>query len=197
MSKIYTVEPPTSAKVSLKTTVGDIDIELWTKECPKTCQNFMQLCTEGYYDNTIFHRVIKGFVVHGGDPNGDGSGGQSIYGEPFEDEFHRRLRYTRRGLVGMLNYGKNDNGSQFFFTLAATPDLQNKNTLFGKVTDDTIFNMLRLEVGALDQNKRPINLQKIIRTEVISNPFDEILPNVSREEVENKQMTIKHEKRVE
>lgn len=63
----------------LQTTVGDIDIELWSRECPKACRNFIQLCMEGYYNNTIFHRVVKGFIVQGGDPNGDGTGGESIY----------------------------------------------------------------------------------------------------------------------
>uniref|UniRef100_A0AAG5DJR7 Peptidyl-prolyl cis-trans isomerase n=1 Tax=Anopheles atroparvus TaxID=41427 RepID=A0AAG5DJR7_ANOAO len=127
--------------VLLKTTVGDIDIELWSKECPLACRNFIQLCLEGYYNGTIFHRVVKGFIVQGGDVNGDGTGGESVYGHPFKDEFHSRLRYVRRGLVGMANCGKNDNGSQFFFTLGATPELQNANTLFGKVTGDTIYNI--------------------------------------------------------
>lgn len=68
----------------MKTSSGDIDLELWTKEAPKACRNFIQLCMEGYYDNTIFHRVVKGFIVQGGDPTGTGEGGESIYGEPFK-----------------------------------------------------------------------------------------------------------------
>lgn len=68
----------------MKTTVGDIDLELWTKEAPKACRNFIQLCMEGYYNNTIFHRVIKGFIAQGGDPTGTGEGGESIYGHPFK-----------------------------------------------------------------------------------------------------------------
>lgn len=68
----------------LKTSVGDIDIELWTREAPKACRNFIQLCLEGYYNELIFHRVVKGFIVQGGDPNGDGSGGESVYGETFK-----------------------------------------------------------------------------------------------------------------
>lgn len=68
----------------MKTTVGDIDLELWTKEAPKACRNFIQLCMEGYYNNTIFHRVIKGFIAQGGDPTGTGEGGESIYGYPFK-----------------------------------------------------------------------------------------------------------------
>ncbi|KAI8441444.1 hypothetical protein MSG28_015044 [Choristoneura fumiferana] len=134
MSNIYIQEPPALGKVLLKTTVGEIDIELWTKEAPKACRNFIQLCLEGYYNGTIFHRVVPDFIAQGGDPHGDGTGGESIYGTPFKDEFHTRLRFNRRGLVAMANAGKDDNGSQFFITLAATPELQNKHTIFGKVT---------------------------------------------------------------
>lgn len=72
----------------MKTTVGDIDLELWTKEAPKACRNFIQLCMEGYYDNTIFHRIIKGFIAQGGDPTGTGDGGESIYGQPFKVSLH-------------------------------------------------------------------------------------------------------------
>ena len=68
----------------MKTTFGDIELELWTKEAPKACRNFIQLCMEGYYDNTIFHRIVRGFIVQGGDPTGTGEGGESIYGEPFK-----------------------------------------------------------------------------------------------------------------
>lgn len=68
----------------MKTTVGDIDLELWAKETPKACRNFIQLCMEGYYDNTIFHRIIKGFIAQGGDPTGTGEGGESIYGQAFK-----------------------------------------------------------------------------------------------------------------
>ncbi|XP_050073116.1 spliceosome-associated protein CWC27 homolog [Anopheles maculipalpis] len=176
MSNIYIQEPPTAGKVLLKTSVGDIDIELWSKECPMACRNFIQLCLEGYYNGTIFHRVVKGFIVQGGDPNGDGTGGESVYEHPFKDEFHSRLRYVRRGLVGMANSGKNDNASQFFFTLGPTPELQNQNTLFGKVVGDTIYNMLKLEEGEVYENERPHFAHRIIRTDVLNNPFDDIVP---------------------
>lgn len=192
MSNVYILEPPTSGKVLLKTTVGDIDVELWSKEAPKTCRNFIQLCLEGYYDNTIFHRVIKGFIAQGGDPNGDGTGGESIYGEPFKDEFHQRLRFARRGLVAMANAGKDDNGSQFFFTLAATPELQNKHTIFGKVTGETIFNMLKLEEGLIE-DERPVYPHRIIKTEVLYNPFTDIEPRVL-EKVEVKEKKKKEKK---
>lgn len=182
MSNIYILEPPTSGKVLLKTTVGDIDIELWAKETPKSCRNFIQLCLEGYYDNLTFHRVVRGFIAQGGDPSGDGSGGESIYGAPFKDEFHQRLRFARRGLLAMANAGKDDNGSQFFFTLGATPELQNKHTLFGKITGDTVFNMLKLEEGII-KDETPEYPHKILKTEVLNNPFTDIVPrNVEKDE---------------
>ncbi|KAJ6643442.1 Spliceosome-associated protein CWC27 like [Pseudolycoriella hygida] len=183
MSNIYIQEPPTSGKVILKTTVGEIDVELWTRETPKTCRNFIQLCMEGYYNNTIFHRVVKGFIVQGGDPNGDGTGGESIYGATFKDEFHSRLRFTRRGLLAMANSGRDDNASQFFFTLGEAMELQNKHTIFGKVTGDTVFNMLKLEEGIVDHNERPMYPHKILKAEILLNPFNDIVPRmVKREE---------------
>ncbi|XP_045457702.1 spliceosome-associated protein CWC27 homolog [Melitaea cinxia] len=178
MSNVYIQEPPALGKVLLKTSAGDIDIELWTKETPKASRNFIQLCMEGYYNGTIFHRVVPGFIVQGGDPNGDGTGGESVYGETFKDEFHSRLRFNRRGLVAMANAGKDDNGSQFFFTLAATPELQNKHTIFGKVTGDTIYNVLKLAEGLIGHDDRPEHPHKIISTQVLINPFTDIVPRV-------------------
>ncbi|XP_063114311.1 spliceosome-associated protein CWC27 homolog isoform X2 [Cavia porcellus] len=176
MSNIYIQEPPTNGKVLLKTTAGDIDIELWSKEAPKACRNFVQLCLEAYYDNTIFHRVVPGFIVQGGDPTGTGTGGESIYGAPFKDEFHSRLRFNRRGLVAMANGGPHDNGSQFFFTLGRADELNNKHTIFGKVTGDTVYNMLRLTEVDIDDEERPRNPHKIKSCEVLFNPFDDIIP---------------------
>nr|XP_048298913.1 spliceosome-associated protein CWC27 homolog isoform X2 [Myodes glareolus] len=176
MSNIYIQEPPTNGKVLLKTTAGDIDIELWSKEAPKACRNFVQLCLEAYYDNTIFHRVVPGFIVQGGDPTGTGTGGESIYGAPFKDEFHSRLRFNRRGLVAMANAGPHDNGSQFFFTLGRADELNNKHTIFGKVTGDTVYNMLRLTEVDIDDEERPRNPHRIKSCEVLFNPFDDIIP---------------------
>ncbi|XP_048359521.1 spliceosome-associated protein CWC27 homolog isoform X1 [Sphaerodactylus townsendi] len=180
MSNIYIQEPPTNGKVLLKTTAGDIDIELWSKEAPKACRNFVQLCMEDYYDNTIFHRVVPEFIVQGGDPTGTGSGGESIYGAPFKDEFHSRLRFNRRGLVAMANAGPHDNGSQFFFTLGRADELNNKHTIFGKITGDTIYNMLRLTEVEIGSDERPVNPHKIKSTEVLFNPFDDIIPRTSK-----------------
>ncbi|XP_056397276.1 spliceosome-associated protein CWC27 homolog [Hyla sarda] len=195
MSNIYIQEPPTNGKVLLKTTAGEIDIELWSKEAPKACRNFVQLCLEGYYDNTIFHRVVPDFIVQGGDPTGTGTGGQSIYGKPFRDEFHSRLRFIRRGLVAMANAGPHDNGSQFFFTLGRADELNNKHTIFGKVTGETIYNLLRLAEVDIGEEDRPVNPHKIRSSEVLFNPFDDIIPRVTKklkkEEEEVKQPKVK------
>ncbi|XP_060077332.1 spliceosome-associated protein CWC27 homolog [Ylistrum balloti] len=184
MSNIYIQEPPTDGKVLLVTSVGDIDIELWSREAPKACRNFVQLCLEGYYNGTIFHRVVKDFIVQGGDPTGTGEGGESIYGAPFKDEIHSRLRFVRRGLVAMANAGPHDNGSQFFFTMGSTPELQNKHTIFGKVGGDTIYNMIRLQEVDVDSNDRPTYPLKIKNTKVLSNPFDDIVPRQKTKESE-------------
>jgi len=168
--------------VCLDTTVGDIDIELWSRECPKACRNFIQLCLEGYYDKTKFHRVVPDFIVQGGDPTGTGQGGESIWGRPFKDEFHSRLRFVRRGLVAMANAGKDDNGSQFFFTLGPAKELQNKHTIFGKVVGDTIFNMVRLSEGYLEDGDRPKYPHKVVSTRVLVNPFPDIEPRQAIEQ---------------
>ncbi|XP_030049040.1 spliceosome-associated protein CWC27 homolog [Microcaecilia unicolor] len=194
MSNIYIQEPPTNGKVLLKTTAGDIDIELWSKEAPKACRNFIQLCLEGYYNNTIFHRVVPGFIVQGGDPTGTGSGGDSVYGHPFKDEFHSRLQFKRRGLVAMANAGPHDNGSQFFFTLGPADELNNKHTIFGKITGDTVYNMLRLSEVETDAEERAVDPHKIKTCEVLFNPFDDIIPRVIKKLKEKKEEDMKKPK---
>ncbi|CAG8436127.1 13451_t:CDS:2, partial [Rhizophagus irregularis] len=179
MSNIYIQEPHTNGKVILHTTSGDIAIELFSKEAPKACRNFVQLALESYFDNTIFHRVVPGFIIQGGDPTGTGHGGESIYGGPFVDEFHTRLRFVRRGLVAMANAGKNDNRSQFFITLDRTDELQNMHTIFGKVVGETLFNVLKIGELEIDENERPLYPPKITSTEVVWNPFDDIIPRIT------------------
>ncbi|CAG2229418.1 SDCCAG10 [Mytilus edulis] len=191
MSNIYIQEPPTSGKVLLDTSVGDIDIELWSKEAPKACRNFVQLCMEGYYEDTIFHRIIKDFIAQGGDPSGTGDGGESIYGHPFKDEIHSRLRFVRRGLVAMANAGPNDNGSQFFFTLDKTPELQSKHTIFGKVTGNTVYNMIKLNDCETDGTDRPLYPPKINKAQILSNPFDDIEPRTTGKDKKNEDKKIK------
>ena len=118
----------------MHTTKGDIAIELWTKECPLACRNFIQLCLEAYYDGCLFHRLIPGFILQTGDPSGTGLGGESIYPEGgFDLEIRSRLRFTRRGLVAMAGTSKETNGSQFFITLDRAEELNGQHTLFGKI----------------------------------------------------------------
>ncbi|VDO41602.1 unnamed protein product [Brugia timori] len=187
MSNIYVNEPATSGKICMKTTVGDIDIELWSKECPLACRNFIQLCMEGYYNGTIFHRVIRDFIVQGGDPTGTGEGGESIYNTSFKNEFHQRLKFNRRGLVGMASGNDGMNGSQFFFTLNATPDLDKKHTLFGKIVGNTLFNMLRLGECEIGDDDKPLTKQKILQVEILSNPFNDIIPREKKKDKKRKE----------
>jgi cyclophilin family peptidyl-prolyl cis-trans isomerase len=117
----------------IKTNMGTIELELFSKEAPKAVENFTRLANKGYYDGVIFHRVIDDFMIQGGDPTGTGRGGESIWGKPFEDEFSPALKFDQAGLLAMANAGPGTNGSQFFITLAATPWLNNHHTIFGKV----------------------------------------------------------------
>ena len=177
MSSVYNLEPPPTAKVLLRTSAGDVMLELFAKQTPLASRNFLQLCLDGYYDNTIFHRLIPGFIIQGGDPTGTGSGGESSFdgGEPFADEIHSRLKFNRRGLLGMANTGqKNDNGSQFFLTLGVTPELTGKNTMFGRVVGDTIYNLMKMgEAELVDEGSdRPLYPSKVLGTEILVNPFE-------------------------
>jgi peptidyl-prolyl cis-trans isomerase SDCCAG10 len=180
MSNLYNLEPQPTGKVLLQTTSGDILLELFAKQTPLASRNFLQHCLDGYYDNTIFHRVVPGFIIQGGDPTGTGFGGESVYenGAPFADEFHSRLKFNRRGLLGMANSGdKDDNGSQFFITLGVTPELTGKNTMFGRIEGDTIFNVVKMADADLvqDGSERPLYPTKITGTEILLNPFEDMV----------------------
>ena len=176
MSSVYNLEPNPTAKVLLQTTDGDLELELFAKQTPLTSRNFLQLCLDGYYDNTIFHRLIPGFILQGGDPTGTGHGGESSYdGNAFADEFHSRLKFNRRGLLGMANSGKpDDNGSQFFLTLGNTPELTGKNTMFGRIAGDTIYNLMKMGERDIAEGSedRPLYPTKITGTEILVNPFE-------------------------
>lgn len=115
---------------TFKTDKGDIVCSLYTAKVPKTVNNFVFLAREGFYDGTIFHRVISDFMAQGGDPTGTGMGGP---GYKFNDEFHSSLRHNAPGVLSMANAGPNTNGSQFFITHVATPWLDNKHAVFGQV----------------------------------------------------------------
>ena len=117
----------------IKTNMGTIDVELFSKETPKTVENFVGLAKKGYYNGVIFHRVIDDFMIQGGDPTGTGRGGVSFWGGKFQDEIVPSLVFDKAGLIAMANSGPNTNGSQFFITLVPTPWLNGHHTIFGKV----------------------------------------------------------------
>ncbi|KAF9480335.1 cyclophilin-like protein [Pholiota conissans] len=174
---------PTHGRVILDTTVGEIEIELWSKEAPKACRNFLALSMEGYYDGVIFHRVVPGFLVQTGDKTGTGGGGESFYGEPFEDEIHPRLRFPHRGIVAMANNGtKNSNDSQFFITLDRADELHGKHTVFGRCVGDTIYNVMKIGEMELDADGRPVYPPKIKSVRIVDNPFDDIVPRITAAE---------------
>lgn len=116
---------------TLETDKGKIELELAADKAPITVANFANLVQRGFYDGVTFHRVVPGFVIQGGDPEGSGRGGP---GYQFEDEFSPDLRHSSAGILSMANAGPGTNGSQFFITLSATPHLNNRHSVFGKVT---------------------------------------------------------------
>ena len=118
--------------VTIHTDLGDLKIELYCQQCPKTCENFLALCASGQYDGTTFHRNIPGFMVQGGDPSGSGKGGESIWGGCFEDEIHDNLRHNQRGVVSMANSGPNTNKVCLFFLISFFRDYF-QNIFYSKV----------------------------------------------------------------
>jgi len=115
-----------------KTAKGDIVVELFADRAPRTVENFVNLARAGFYDGTTFHRVISGFMAQGGDPTGTGTGGP---GYQFGDEFHPSLRHDSAGILSMANAGPGTNGSQFFITFGPTPHLDDRHSVFGKVSE--------------------------------------------------------------
>jgi len=164
-------------KATLHTNMGDIVIDLFPNHAPKTVANFVELATgqhewthpksgkkstDNLYDGTIFHRVISGFMIQGGDPAGNGTGGP---GYKFADEFHPELVFDRPYLLAMANAGPGTNGSQFFITVAPTTWLNRKHSIFGEVTDpasQTIVDAIaEVETGAQDRPKNPITINSV------------------------------------
>jgi len=133
-----TIDPSKKYHAVIKTDVGEMKIELFADKVPNTVNNFVFLARAGYYDGTIFHRVINDFMVQGGDPTGTGSGGP---GYRFADEFHPELRHDKTGVLSMANAGPGTNGSQFFICHTATPWLDNKHSVFGQLVEgeDTLM----------------------------------------------------------
>ena len=176
---------------TIKTNHGDLVIKLFPDHAPLTVTNFVNLAKSGYYDGVIFHRIIKDFMIQGGDPTGTGMGGESIYGESFEDEFSEEL-YNIRGALSMANAGPNTNGSQFFIVQnqhlpyskkeiarggwpepiaeiyanqGGTPHLDRRHTVFGQLTDEASYAVLdaiaAVETGAMDKPVEDVVIETI------------------------------------
>ena len=148
---------------NIKTSMGNIDIELFPGEAPKTVENFVELAKKEYYKGVIFHRVIDNFMIQGGDPTGTGRGGESAWGGKFKDEFSPKLTFDKAGILAMANAGPGTNGSQFFITLAPTSWLNNKHTIFGKVVNG--IEVVNAIGKTKTKNDRPIT--DVVMNEVV------------------------------
>ena len=151
--------------------MGAITVELYTTHAPKTCQNFTTLASRNYYNNTVFHRIIPGFMIQGGDPTGTGRGGSSIFGDKFEDEIRGDLKHTGAGVLSSANSGPNTNGSQFFITLAPTPWLDGKHTIFGRVKSGMRI-VQRMGMVKTDGEDRPEEEVRIVSARVLEGDED-------------------------
>ncbi|XP_076265278.1 RING-type E3 ubiquitin-protein ligase PPIL2 [Rhynchophorus ferrugineus] len=176
--------------VRLVTNLGMLNLELYCDQVPKTCENFIKHCENGYYNGTKFHRSIRNFMIQGGDPTNTGNGGTSIWGKKFEDEFQPNLSHTGRGVLSMANSGKHTNGSQFFITFRSCKHLDNKHTIFGRVVGgmDTLNDMERVEV---DNKDRPIEDIVLIKAQIFVNPYEEADELLAKEREEEKTKEIK------
>lgn len=154
--------------VTLKTSAGDIVLKFYYEDAPKAVENFVRLAEDGYYDGIIFHRVIGGFMIQGGDPTGTGRGGESVYGRSFTDELNPDSsvyqRGYKRGVLAMANRGPNTNGSQFFIMLADAPNLPKLYTIFGEVVSgqEVVDTIGKLAVDSDDKPLDPPVIQKAI-----------------------------------
>lgn len=148
--------------VIFETNLGIIELQLFPNIAPKACKNFLGLVKDQKYDGTIFHRVIKEFMIQGGDPKGNGTGGESIWGKSFEDEVTPEKTFNKKGLLAMANSGPNSNGSQFFITTKDTHWLDMKHTIFGEVVSgyETVE---KIEKSKTDRADRPLEEIKIIK----------------------------------
>ncbi|MDH3269746.1 MAG: peptidylprolyl isomerase [Gemmatimonadota bacterium] len=150
--------------VTIETNHGTIKAEMFSDVAPETAGNFIKLAKNGYYDGIIFHRVIDGFMIQGGDPTGTGRGGP---GYTIKDEFADGLAHTEAGIFSMANAGPNSGGSQFFITLAATPWLDGKHAIFGKVTGgmDVVAKIGKIQTGPGDRPKDDVVMEKVTVSE--------------------------------
>lgn len=151
-------------KIKIETTLGDIQAMLDAKETPKTVENFVTLARKHFYDGIIFHRVIPGFMIQTGDPTGTGRGGP---GYQFSDEFSPKLRHDKPGVLSMANSGPNTNGSQFFITVAPTPWLDNRHSIFGQVTSGMEI-VEKIASVPRDSRDKPLQDVKMVHVEVLN-----------------------------
>jgi len=151
--------------VVLETNQGTIEIKLFPDVAPKACENFTKLAEKGYYNGIIFHRVIKNFMIQGGDPDGTGSGGSSIWGKTFEDEVSPKVKFDKEGMLAMANRGPNTNGSQFFITTSKPSHLNMKHTIFGQVISGYDV-VKKIETAPASGQNRPVADQKILKVYV-------------------------------
>ncbi|NOQ30629.1 MAG: peptidylprolyl isomerase [Helicobacteraceae bacterium] len=151
--------------VVLETTKGNIEIQLFEDKAPKTVENFVTLVKRGYYNGIIFHRIIKNFMIQGGDPSGTGRGGESAKGGKFNDEFNPSLDFDNKGVLAMANAGPNTNGSQFFITTVPTSHLNGHHTIFGQVIKgmDVVDDLENVRV---DRRSKPVKTEKIIKATI-------------------------------
>lgn len=168
-----------NGEVSILTTHGVLKFKLFCDQTPMTCENFLKLSEESYYNDTIFHRSIPGFMVQGGDPTGTGTGGKNIFGIPyFKDELLPTLRHSKRGILSMANSGPNTNKSQFFITYRAAPHLDNKHTVFGELLDGFPTLEVIESLTTDSQNRFKHTEVKILNVEVTKDPFQDMKEQV-------------------
>ena len=146
--------------VRFDTTEGSFRAEIFEDQAPVTTKNFIDLVEKGFYDGILFHRIIEGFMIQGGCPEGSGRGGP---GYQIDDEFHPDLRHSEEGILSMANAGPNTGGSQFFITLAATPWLDDRHAVFGKVVDgmEVIRKLGQVETGRNDRPVKDVVMEKV------------------------------------
>ena len=163
-SNIYAKNP----HIVLETTQGSIEIELYPDIAPLAVENFMTHIKDGYYNGVAFHRIIKNFMIQGGDPTESGRGGKSIWGKPFEDEFKDKT-FNKAGILAMANAGPYTNGSQFFITTARTPWLNGHHTIFGQVLSSSMDAVKKLNVVKTGYRDKPRDRQEIIKAYIKKN----------------------------
>ncbi|MBN2871248.1 MAG: peptidylprolyl isomerase [Campylobacterales bacterium] len=156
-------------KVLLQTTQGEITLELYENIAPLAVENFTTHVKNGYYNGLTFHRIIKNFMIQGGDPTGTGAGGESIWKKPFKDEFKSGVVFDKPGILAMANSGPRTNGSQFFITTAPTPWLNGYHTIFGRVVSgmDTLSKLNNVATNGQRGGDRPLKNQKILKATLL------------------------------